>query len=380
MISRRPMLLVLVAALLGLAACSGQKKAHTALAHPVVVRPVTVTDLDVKLDATGEIRAKDSATLASEVAGQITQVLVDEGDKINAGQVLLEIDPEKRQLELDSARARLSEAQADLKEQRRDLRRVRFLHKRSIASQAALDQATTKVALAESRMEAARSQVGVAERALSDASVRAPFAGVVARRAVSRGEYVQVGQALFDIVALDPVEVEFHVAERDSARVKPGQEVDIRVAPYPDQVFRGKVTTISPIIDPQTRTLQVKAQIANPDGKLRPGLFARADLGVAHLTGVLMVPEAAVLVRAKGEAVYLAGADNRAHQVYVQTGLHRNGMVEVTKGLKPSEDVIVQGHWDLTDGMLISRRTPDGKPDQSKLDVAAEAEVGKVAP
>jgi membrane fusion protein (multidrug efflux system) len=377
---RSALLLLLIAALAGFAGCARHKKAAVDLGRPVVVQPVTVRDLDVTLEATGGIRAKDSATLASEVAGPVTEVMVDEGDDVKEGQVLLEIDPEKRKLELDNARARLTEAQADLKEQQRDLGRVRFLHKQAIASQSALDQATTKVALAQSRTEAALSQVGVAERALRDASVRSPFAGVVSRRAVSRGEYVQVGQPLFDIVSLDPVEVEFNVAERDSARVKDGQEVDVQVAPYPGQVFRGQVTMISPTIDPQTRTLRVKARIANPDDRLRPGLFARVDLGVAHRPGVLMVPEAAVLVRADGQILYLAGADDRAHKVAVETGVHRDGMVEITKGVRPGDQVIVRGHWDLVDGTLISRRTPDGAPDHTKLDVAADAVAGKNAP
>jgi len=380
MTPRPVLLLLLVPAVVGFVGCSRQKQAEVSLARPVVVQPVQSKDLDVTIEATGGIRAKDSATLASEVAGPITQVMVDEGDAVTAGEVLLEIDPEKRKLELDNARARLAEAQADWKEQQRDLKRVQFLHKQAIASQSALDQATTKVALSQSRMAAALSQVGVAERALRDASVRAPFPGVVSRRAVSRGEYVQVGQALFDIVSLDPVEVEFNVAEQDSARVKDGQEVDVRVAPFPDHVFRGEVTMISPTIDTQTRTLRVKAQIANPDGRLRPGLFARVDLGVAHRTGVLMVPEAAVLVRADGQILYLAGADDRAHKVVVETGIHRGGLVEITQGGHPGDQVIVRGHWDLVDGTLISRRTPDGVPEHSKLDLASEALAGKTAP
>jgi membrane fusion protein (multidrug efflux system) len=380
MMSRRVLLLILIPALAALAGCSGQKKVETSLARPVVVQPVQAANLDVTIEATGGIRAKDSATLASEVAGPVTQVMAEEGDAVTAGEVLLEIDPEKRKLELDNARARLAEAQADLQEQQRDLKRVQFLHKQAIASQSALDQATTKVALSQSRMQAALSQVGVAERALRDASVRAPFPGVVSRRAVSRGEYVQVGQALFDIVSLDPVEVEFNVAERDSARVKDGQEVDVQVAPFPDQVFRGQVTMISPTIDTQTRTLRVKAQIANPEGRLRPGLFARVDLGVAHRTGVLMVPEAAVLVRADGQILYLAGADDRAHKVVVETGIHRDGMVEITQGVHPGDQVIVRGHWDLVDGTLISRRTPDGAAEHSKLDLASDALARKAAP
>ena len=109
-------------------------------------------------------------------------------------------------------------------------------------------------------VEAARAELGVADRALRDASVRAPFAGWIARRDVSRGEYVRPGQPLFELVALDPIEVEFSVAERDSARVHIGQQVGVKVAPYPEEAFQGEVTVISPTLDPKTRTLRVQAQ------------------------------------------------------------------------------------------------------------------------
>jgi membrane fusion protein (multidrug efflux system) len=190
--------------------------------------------------------------------------------------------------------------------------------------------------------------------------VRAPFSGFVARRQVSRGEYVQVGQPLFELVALDPVEAQFHVAERDSARVAQGQEVELTVEPHPGETFRGRVTLIAPTIDPKTRTLRVEADVANPDGRLRPGLFARVDLGVALRKGVLMVPEEAVLQRADGEVVFRAGRGNRVQRVVVTTGFHRDGMVEVAQGLVAGDVIVTRGQAGLVDGALISPRNPDG--------------------
>lgn len=354
-------------------ACSEAPEAPVDFARPVVVRPVEVVTLEERIEATGELRAKDAATIASEVSGRITALEVDEGDRVEEGGLLLLVDPQKRELELADARARLTEARANLEEQQRELGRMQQLYDRDIASSQALDKATTALSLAGSRVQAARARVGVATRAVQDSQVRAPFAGLLASREVSRGEYVKVGQALFDLVALDPIEVEFSVAERDSARVVLGQQVAVSVSPYPDEVFTGVVSVISPRIDRRTRTLRVKARIPNADGRLRPGLFARADLGIAKREGALVVPQEALLLRAAGQIVYTVDAENRVHRVVVEAGLHQGGRIEILSGLAEGDQVIIRGHAALSDGMLVSRRNPDGSDERGELNVAADA-------
>ena len=174
-------------------------------------------------------------------------------------------------------------------------------------------------------------------RALADAIVKAPFSGLVADRLVSRGEYVTPGQKLFELVSLDPIEVEFHLSEVDSSRVKVGNEVGVRVAPFPDETFSASVTIVSPTIDSRTRTLRVKAQLENKEGRLRPGLFARVDLGIAKREGVAMIAEEAVLQRADGAVVFRAVADNRVERRVIEVGAHHDGMVEVVSGLAPGD-------------------------------------------
>jgi membrane fusion protein (multidrug efflux system) len=343
-----------------LLACRAGDDGEELGAPPVMIANVELRDLEERIDATGELVAKEEAQIASEVSGRITEILVDEGEAVEAGQVLLEIDPERRNLERADARAGLAEAGAALGEQKRDYERARTLHERGIASDADLDQAGTALALAGSRAEAARARVGVAERAVRDASVRAPFAGMIARREVSRGEFVNLGQPLFELVALDPVEVEFHLSERDSSRVAVGQEVRVSVAPFPSETFQGVVTVVSPTIDARTRTLRVKAQIDNHDGRLRPGLFARADLGIAVREGILLVPEEAILLRSDGSVVFRRGEGNRVERVIVETGEHRGARVEITHGLASGDQVVTRGQTGLVDGALISPRNADG--------------------
>ncbi len=360
------------------AGCGGEAEVVGETVRPVALQRVDVATVEERIEGSGQLVAKEHAEIASEVEGVVTELPVDEGDFVEADQILLEIDPEKRGLSVKNARAQLADAQAALAEAKREYDRVLVLHEKGIASDATRDQRATVLARAGSQVESARAAYGVAERALRDASVRAPFSGWVARRDVSRGEYVRPGEVLFELVALDPIEVEFSVAERDSARVHVGQQVRVAVAPYPNESFEGEVTVISPTVDPKTRTLRVKARIANPDGRLRPGLFARTDLGVATREGALLVPEQAVLQRADGEVVFVATEDDRARRVVVTTGLHRDGRVEIVEGLSPADDVIVSGHAALVDGSPIARPRSAGvaADDQSQNVTAKGAAQG----
>ena len=353
--------------------CAREAEQVEEATRPVTVSRVSVATVEERIEGSGELQAKDRAQLASEVDGVVTELAVDEGDRVEQGAVLLEVDPEKRALAVANVRAMQRDAEAALDEAEREVARVRKLHEGGIASDAALDRGETGLSRARSRVEATRAELGVAERALRDASVRAPFSGWIARRDVSRGEYVRPGQSLFELVALDPIEVEFAVAERDSARVHLGQQVGVKVAPYPEESFLGEVTVISPTLDTKTRTLRVQASIANADGRLRPGLFARTDLGVAKREGALLVPEEAVLQRADGEVVFIATSEDTARRVVVRTGLQRDGKVEIVEGLGAEDEVIVRGHAALVDGTKISRRSPGGGDEQSSLNAANDA-------
>ena len=366
-----------VAALAALVGCGAETDAPREPTTPVLMVEVAARDLVERIEATGELLAKNRAEIAAQVAGQVTEILIDEGTAVAAGQVVVSIDPERRQLDVDDARARVAEAEATVAKERRELARSRALHGRKVASKQQYELKQTQVKTAESRLLAARAQLGRADRALRDAEVTAPFDGLIARRNVSRGEYVEPGQKLFELVSLDPIEVEFHVTEVDSARVRVGLPVDVRLAPYPDEVFRATVTVVSPTIDSRTRTLRVKGLLPNPEGRLYPGLFARVDLGIDSRTGVAMVPEEAVLQRADGAVVFRVVEASRVERVVVETGIIRDGWVEVVLPLRPGEVVIQRGHANLIDGSVVMAREADGSPVAS---VAAGAPADKGAP
>jgi membrane fusion protein (multidrug efflux system) len=361
--------LVIAALLLGPAGCGGDREveASSAVAPRVMVAPVEGHRVIERIQAAGDLIAKEEATVSAEVGGIVTEILRDEGDAAEEGAVVLEIDPERRELELRSRQAGVERAEAGLREQERETKRIETLGSRDVASQAQRDEAETQLQRARSELAEARAQLGLAERALRDASVRAPFAGLVALRRVSEGEYVSPGQALFDLVALDPIEIEFHVAEVDSARVAIGSEIGVQVAPYPDEVFHAKVSVISPRIDAATRTLRVKGILANPDGRLRPGLFARVDLGVSDRDGVAMIPEDAVLQRADGEVAFRLVDGKRVQRLVLDTGVYQDGYVEVTRGLAIGDLVVVRGHMSLVDGAVVALRNRDGSPEDPRV-------------
>ena len=343
-----------------LLACGGEAEAPPPSAPRVVVAPVDGRDLEERIEATGELLAVERAEIAAEVEGRVTELLRDEGSAVAAGEGVLRIDPERRELELADATARLAEARAAERESRREQKRVRSLHKQGATSNAQLDAAETGLAAAAARAVAAQARLGMAERALREATVTAPFAGLVARRYVSRGEFVVPGDRLFELVSLDPIEVEFHLAEVDSSRVALGVPVGVQVAPFPDEIFDATVSMVSPTIDPRTRTLRVKARLANAGGRLKPGLFARADLGVAQLEDVPMIPEEAVLQRADGAVVFLLIDQSRVERRVIQTGVHRDGEVEVVEGLAPGDWVVIRGHYSLVDGVVVQPQGRDG--------------------
>jgi membrane fusion protein (multidrug efflux system) len=361
-------LLLLASALL---ACEGNVEAPAPRPPPVYVEQASVQDVVDRIDASGALLAKAEADVAAQVGGQITGVEVDEGGSVRAGEVVIEIDPERRKLERADAGARVVQAEAQLGEAQREASRIEKLHGRGAVSEAQLDEAKTQLRLARSRLVAAQAQLGLAERALTDASVTAPFDGLVARRRVNAGEYVDPGHDLFHLVALDPIEVEFFLTEADSSRVAVGQQVEVRVSSYPDEVFRAEVSVVSPTIDPQTRTRRVKAVLPNPDGRLLPGTFARVDLGVAHRTGVVMVPKEAVQIAADGSILFRLVGQNRVERLVIETGDYHDAFVEVRGGVAPGDWIVVRGQAALVDGSPVSLHRTDG--------TAAAEPVGDVA-
>lgn len=356
-----PVLFLASAYLAGLMGCAQEEQAAPAASlAPVLGVPVRLLDVTENVEATGQLIAKFEAAVASQVNGQVTSIWAEEGQAVIEGEALLEIDPQRRVLELSNAQASMAQAEAQVLESRRDFKRIQNLRKRGATSEALLDDARTALELSRSRQKAAEAHLGLAERALADSTVRAPFSGLIARRHVSTGEYLSVGMPLFELVALDPIEVEFSVAEKDSSRIRLGQVVQITLAPFPDLIFEAEVTMIAPTIEPITRTLRAKALFSNSEGRLKPGLFAHVRLGLESRRGVVMVPEESLVQRADGTVLFRLNDKDRVERLVVTPGVLREGWVEVEGDVKQGDVVVARGQEQIVDGALVSRRSKAG--------------------
>ena len=177
---------------------------------------------------------------------------------------------------------------------------------------------------------------------------------------------MQKGKSLFELVSLDPLEAIFSLTELDTERVRLGQTVAISVGAFPERNFRGVITFVAPTVDPETRTLRIKAQVDNSGELLRPGLFARVSLGVDRREGVLMVPAESLLQRVGGASLYLVRTDGEGEEVVervsVETGTTAGDMVEIRGGIRAGDRVVRRGHGGLANGMVVVVREPTRSP------------------
>ena len=193
-----------------------------------------------------------------------------------------------------------------------------------------------------------QAEVRVAEARLDleRTKVRAPFAGILTGIKASVGEIVNAGQDLMTLVDVKDVRVEAHVLESEAGRMRLGREVDLRFSSYPDRVFKGRVRAMSPVIEPADRTCAVHVAVDDPQGEIKPGMHAEADIAAEVHPGRLLVPQEAVLIRGGRKLVFVV-EDGTAKWRYVTTGLENDRSVEILEGIAEGEPVIIDGHLTL---------------------------------
>jgi membrane fusion protein (multidrug efflux system) len=299
---------------------------------------VEVGRVDEEVEALGTLAANESVVIAPEIAGRVVRLGFKEGDGVREGQVLVELDAAILRTELDQAQAEVNLA-------RDTFERARQLAQRGTGTQVALEQATAQLAASEARVATARAR-------LEKATIVAPFEGVVGLRSVGVGDYVAIGQDLITLTDIDPIKVDFRVPETFLGRVRDGQPVHVAVDAIPGRTFEGRIYAIDPVVDVNGRAIRLRAQIANPDLALKPGLFARVTIVTSTREAALLVPEAAVLPDGTGKAVYVV-EDGKARLVKVTTGKREAGRVEVTRGLDPGMRVVTAGQMRLRDGAAV---------------------------
>ena len=349
---------LLITGLLALNGCGGNDEAAAAAAGgppggmqlPVETVTVQPQALVAGLQTVGSLRADESVAVRPEVAGRISRIHFTEGGRVTAGQPLFTLDG-------SLAQASLNEANANLDNSRRAAARAGELSKSQLIARSDYDQARASLGVDQARAASART-------ALSKMTLRAPFSGQIGLREVSVGEFVNVGQDLVTLVRLDPIEVDFSVPETALAQLRNGQKLGVTIDAYPDDTFAGEVVAIDPVVDPGSRSARLRAQIPNPDGRLKPGQFAKLQLDTGtDNAAALLVPEQALMQDGDTRFVYTV-VDGKAKKTVIKTGARVPGMVHVLEGLKGGDVVITagQGKPMMHDGMAVMVLPPAGAP------------------
>lgn len=342
---------VLIACLAGLAGCGDQDPAAAGpgaggppggMQLPVEAVTIQPQPLAGGLQTVGSLRADESVVVRPEVAGRISRIHFTEGGRVAAGQPLFTLDG-------SLAQASLNEASANLENSRRAAGRAGELVDEKLIARADFDTARAALGVDQARVASART-------ALSKMTLRAPFSGQIGLREVSVGEVVNAGQDLVTLVRMDPMEVDFSVPEAAIAQLRNGQTVVVSVDAYPGEEFTGEVVAIDPVVDPNSRSAKLRAQIPNPDARLRPGQFAQLRINTGSgRADALLVPEQALMQDGATRFVYTV-VDGKAKKTVVRTGTRVPGKFQVLEGLKPGDVVITagQGKPMMQDGMPVA--------------------------
>jgi membrane fusion protein (multidrug efflux system) len=318
----------------------------------------------------GTLRAAERVTIKPEVTGRLVAVHFEEGAAVEAGAPLFTLDDARLRAQRDSRRAAVEQARARRRNAQRAFERVEGLFKRAAASEANFDDARTALQAAEAELDRAGADLALVEEQLADTRITAPFAGLVSESLADPGEYLEVGQPLATIYRIQPVEAVFSLPERLLGRVRVGQAVQVRVDAYPERTFDAQVTYVSPGVTETTRDFTAKAQLANPDGRLRPGSFATSEVVVQVSESRPVIPEEALVAARRGYLVFVV-EDDAAHRRDVRIGLREPGRVEILEGLEPGEVVVTSGQMRLAEGTRVRqvrvgrKPEPPGSPDGS---------------
>jgi RND family efflux transporter MFP subunit len=362
---------------------------------PVKVEQVKEESVKRSIEVVATLAAVDEVTISSEAEGRVSKLFADLGDRVRAGQTLVELDAEKLQYNADQQKAALArtlakygasdprhlppiektpdvvKAQAELVQAKQSYDRTEQLHQRQLVPRQTLDDAKTmldsKQASYESALQnaknlradidASEANAKLADRQLRDTTIRAPFDGYVQKRLINLGEYVKVQTPVMAVVRIDPLKVIAEVPERMAPWVKIDQAIDLNVDAFPDRTITGKVSRISPAANTATRAFPFEALVPNGDAQLKPGTFARVRITSSRVDQVLTLPYSAMQYRYGVNRVFVVDGDHLAMRE-LKVGERVGDRIEITAGVKAGEAVVIADVDKLTDGMKVKVAAP----------------------
>ena len=356
--------LALAASLIGAASCRrGDANAEPAGTDSVVIGPeniVVVVEQDIRTGPalSGTLAPEREATIRAELQGPVVETLVEQGQRVNAGQPLLRLDDTAIRDQLLSARSTVTTAQANLTVAQHENERNETLLKAGAIAERAVEQSRAQVTSARAQLATAQAQLASAEKQSANTRIAAPFAGIVSARQVNAGDVVSPGTALITVVDPSTMRLEASVPAEALAAVRLGAPVDFSVTGYPNRHFTGRVTRINPIADPATRQVRILASLPNNGGTLVGGLFAEGRVSSeSHRAPV--VPQSAVDERGLRPSVVRLRA-GRTEKAEVTLGLRdaATESVEVTQGLAPGDTVLLGAARGISAGTPVRVSAP----------------------
>lgn len=304
-----------------------QEKSAGGRQTPVKVATVSEQSFPITIEALGTAKANESVTITAQQTDLVTRVMFDDGEKVKAGQLLVQLND-------DEEKARIVELEANIDEAKRQYARVQNLAQTRAASEQILDEQQARVKGLEAQLDVARAQ-------LNNLQIRAPFAGLLGIRSVSKGSLVQPGNAITTLDDISIIKVDFSVAEGQLASLSTGQRVMARSVAYPGEVFEGKISTVDSRIDPVSRSVLVRAVIDNESEKLRPGMLLQITLEKRVLE-TLVIPEKALVPVQDKQYVFVVN-NGVVDQREVTIGERKPGIVQIVEGLTAGERIVTEG-------------------------------------
>lgn len=324
----------------------------------------TVSDWTPTLGAVGSLRAVRGTMLSLQAAGTVSRIAFRSGQQVEAGQLLLQLDASEDTARLEALKATVRLAEITYERNKKQLA-VRAVSQQTVDS----DRAT----LAQARANVAQQQAVVNHKYL-----RAPFAGRLGLRQVDLGQYLQAGSPIVTLQSFTPIYVDFHLPQQVLAELKVGQPITATNDTFPGQVFTGAITAITPQVDTATRTVQVRAELANPDAQLIPGMYAAVKITTGTPQPFLTLPQTAVTYHPYGNTVFVITADQDAskttaarsapgnddtakpaekvwvvHEQFVTTGATRGDQIQILKGIKAGDMIVTAGQLKLRSGTKV---------------------------
>lgn len=364
----------------------------------VQVRTTTPQRIAIQrlVDLSGSLISPDQVRVSSEVDGIVANVDTDMGQEVRVGQILIQLDTRELELAADRAESALRQTEAQLgidstrpnvipaeeevasvrtalanrEDARAKLKQTQELSAKGLVPRADLDTNETRLKVAEASVQSAlesvrslkaslqdrRASYELAKKKIADASVRAPASGAIAERLVQKGEFIRANTQVATIVQVNPLKLQTAVQEKYANVIRRNLAVQFRVEPFPDDVFEGRISNISPTINQQTRTFPVEILVANPTGKLKPGFFAKGAILTQKDENVLAVPLEAVSTLAGVSSVFVI-QEGTIRQQNVTLGAEAGNFIEILDGLKGTEILAASNLNEITTGTKVTVAT-----------------------